>query len=67
MTEKEKFLVLYGLCIFVAIVIFLYLTRIKGLPTDDYLFVSIATLLPSVVIAVTGSVLILRFSSKCML
>jgi len=55
--EKKAVLVLYTICIIMAIVIFLYLTRIKGYTPEDWLRVTLMTLLPVLAVYFIGAII----------
>ena len=56
--EKKAVLVLYTICIIMAIGIFLYLTRVKGYTPDDLLKLALMDLLPVLAVYFIGAILI---------
>ncbi|ASJ15847.1 hypothetical protein A3L04_01535 [Thermococcus chitonophagus] len=63
--EKRAVLVLYTICIIMAIGIFLYLTRVKGYTPDNLLKLALMDLLPVLAVYFIGAIIIWkRYGSK---
>ena len=62
--EKKAFLTLYAASIIMAILIFLYLTKLKGYTPEDITKVALMVLLPVLAFYFLGGAVILKYYSK---